>query len=167
VSLSSTLVIQLRYHRWATEIVLDEVTPLTSEQLMLGLKGSFACIYDTVVHLYQSDSIWLDRLEERPSGQFEDYAAPGCIWDLRTAWLEVHDRLIAFASALGEADASRVLDYKNLAGQPFRSPLWQMILHVVNHGTHHRGQITNMIRQLGLQPQNLDLIRFYREQDPV
>jgi uncharacterized damage-inducible protein DinB len=37
-----------------------------------------------------------------------------------------------------------------------------MILHVVNHGTYHRGQITNMLRQIGQKPKNLDLMRYYR-----
>ena len=44
------------------------------------------------------------------------------------------------------------------------SPLWQMVLHIVNHGTHHRGQITHMLRQLGQKPVNLDLIGYYRRQ---
>jgi uncharacterized damage-inducible protein DinB len=40
-----------------------------------------------------------------------------------------------------------------------------MVVHVVNHGTHHRGQVTSMIRQLGEKPVSLDLIAFYREQE--
>jgi uncharacterized damage-inducible protein DinB len=162
VTLSETLVTHLRYHRWATELVLEEVIALSSEQLMAGLKGSFSCIYDTIVHLYQSDRVWLDRLEERPSGQLADYEAPGCTWELRDAWLSVQDRMVAFADSLDQSNVTREIAYKNLAGQPFVSPVWQMILHIVNHGTHHRGQVTNMIRQLGLKPENLDLIRFYR-----
>jgi uncharacterized damage-inducible protein DinB len=125
--------------------------------------GSFPSLYDTAVHLYQADSVWLDRLEERVSGKLEDYQAPGCMWELRDAWVEVHKRMVAFANSLGEGDVNRVIPYKNLAGQPFETPIWEIILHVVNHGTYHRGQITSMIRQLGHKATNLDLIRFYRE----
>jgi uncharacterized damage-inducible protein DinB len=153
----------VKYHRWATGLVLDEIVPLPSEELLKKLGGSFPSIYDTAVHLYQSDRVWLDRLEQRPTGQLSDYEAPGCMYDLQGAWKEVHDRMVAFAGALGEADASNELDYKNLAGQPFRTPVWQILLHVVNHGTHHRGQITNMVRQLGHMATNLDLIRYFRE----
>jgi uncharacterized damage-inducible protein DinB len=163
VTLSSTLVSHLKYHRWATSLVLDEVSALPSEELLKPLGGSFPCIYETAVHLYQSDRVWLDRLEERLSGKLSDYQAPGCMWELRDAWVDVHDRMIAFANSLGEADANRLIDYTNLAGQPFQSSIWQIILHVVNHGTYHRGQLTNMVRQLGHKPTNLDLIRFYRE----
>lgn len=163
MTLSATLVTHFKYHRWATGLILDELTGLNSEQLLKPLGSSFPSAYDTVVHLYQSDRVWLDRLEERPSGQLADYEAPGCMWELREAWTEVQDRMIIFASALGEADVNRVIAYKNLAGQPFATPIWQMALHIVNHGTHHRGQITSMMRQLGQKATNIDLLRYYRE----
>lgn len=163
MTLSATLVTHLKFHRWATGLVLDEIAPLPSEELVKTIGGSFPSVYDTTVHLYQSDRVWLDRLEERPSGKLEDYQAPGCMWELRDAWVEAHDRMIAFANSLGEADVNRVIAYKNLAGQAFEMPIWKIILHVVNHGSYHRGQITNMVRQLGHKATNLDLIRFYRE----
>lgn len=162
VNLTGCLLIHLQYHRWATALVLEETTALPSEQLMQNLKGSFPSIYDTIVHLYQSDRVWLDRLKELPSGQLADYEAPGCMYDLKDAWLAVYDEMISVVKGLSDGQLSRTVDYKNLAGQPFSSPLWQMILHIVNHGTHHRGQITTMMRQLGVKPTNLDLIRYYR-----
>lgn len=139
---------------------------LPAEQLMTNLKTSFGGVYETIVHLYQSDRIWLDRLKERPSGKFEDYSAPGCVWELRDAWAEVQTELIQVVSAFSEADVDRGITYTNLAGQTFTSPIWQIVLHVVNHGTHHRGQVTAMIRQLGGTPTNLDLIRYHRSVVP-
>ena len=59
---------------------------------------------------------------------------------------------------------TRVIDYKLLNGTPGSSALWQMLQHVVNHGSYHRGQVTTMIRQLGGTPaKSLDMIAFYRE----
>jgi uncharacterized damage-inducible protein DinB len=162
VNFTSSLVTHLQYHRWATALVLEETSALPSEQLMQNLQGSFASIYDTIVHLYQSDKVWLDRLKERPSGQLSDYEAPGCMYDLKDAWLPVHDEMISVVSGLSDEQLGRVFAYKNLAGQPFETPLWQMILHIVNHGTHHRGQITMMMRQIGEKATNIDLIRYYR-----
>jgi uncharacterized damage-inducible protein DinB len=166
VTLSTTLITQLQYHRWATGQIMEEAVALSAEQLMTNLKTSFGGVYETIVHLYQSDRIWLDRLEERPSGKFEDYTAPGCVWELSDAWAEVQQQLIVLASGLREADIDRSITYKNLAGQTFSSPIWQILLHVVNHGTHHRGQVTAMIRQLGRTPTNLDLIRYHRSVVP-
>lgn len=153
----------LRYHQWATSRVLEETTPLSSEQLIKDLGGSFHSIYDTLVHLFQADSIWLDRLEGRPTAGLADYAAPGCTFELRDAWIAVLDKMVHWAGQQTEGDWSREMSYKNLAGMPYQTPLWQMVLHVVNHGSHHRGQISSMLRQLGIKPLNLDLIGFYRE----
>ena len=162
MAFSSIAGVQLRYHRWATAQVLQETTPLPSEQLVKDLKGSFHCVYDTLVHLFQADSIWLDRLQGRPTGVPADYAAPGCTFELRDAWIGILDKMVDFAESLSEADWSHEMSYKTLSGVPYSTPLWQMVLHIVNHGSHHRGQITGMLRQLGIKPVSLDLIGFYR-----
>jgi uncharacterized damage-inducible protein DinB len=53
-----------------------------------------------------------------------------------------------------------------LNGQQASAVLWQMLQHVVNHGSYHRGQITTMLRQLGAQPgKSMDMIAFYREKN--
>jgi uncharacterized damage-inducible protein DinB len=60
-------------------------------------------------------------------------------------------------------DASTPLTYQDLQGRTHATPLWQIVLHVVNHGTHHRGQVAAMMRAMGHVPPPLDLIRYYRE----
>ncbi len=70
-----------------------------------------------------------------------------------------------FLAGLGEEGIGRVFDYRSLAGEPGRSFFWQMLQHVVNHCSYHRGQVTTMLRQLGAAPaRNVDLITYYREQ---
>ena len=60
---------------------------------------------------------------------------------------------------------TRVFEYKMFTGQPASSPFWQMLQHLVNHGSYHRGQVTTKLRQLGAQPaKSLDMIAFYRSQ---
>jgi uncharacterized damage-inducible protein DinB len=69
----------------------------------------------------------------------------------------------AFLEDLGEAGITRMFAFKMLSGQPTSAPFWQMLQHVVNHGSYHRGQVTTMLRQLGAQPpKSLDMIAFYR-----
>ena len=48
-------------------------------------------------------------------------------------------------------------------GKQYESPVWQIVLHVVNHATLHRGQVVAMLRQLGMTPPGTDLIYYYRE----
>jgi uncharacterized damage-inducible protein DinB len=160
--LGSISVIHLRFNQWATGQILDETVPLPSEQLMKDLGGSFSCVYNTLIHLYRADCIWYDRLNGVPTAALDAYEAPGCTYDLQAAWNEMLGKMVAWAEPLSEEDWNRDRTYKTLAGVPMVTPLWQMVLHIVNHGTHHRGQITHMLRQLGQKPVNLDLIGYYR-----
>ena len=69
-----------------------------------------------------------------------------------------------FFEALDEQEIQRVIRYRTFAGLESSSVLWQMLQHVVNHASYHRGQVTTMLRQLGAAPpKGTDLITFYRE----
>jgi uncharacterized damage-inducible protein DinB len=50
-----------------------------------------------------------------------------------------------------------------MKGTPWKQPLWKLVLHVVNHGTHHRSQVSGFLRTLGHAPPPLDLVYFYRQ----
>jgi len=68
-----------------------------------------------------------------------------------------------YVAGLGEQGTSRVIEYKLLSGAAGASPLWQMLQHVVNHASYHRGQVTTMLRQMGAQPgKPMDMIAYYR-----
>ena len=71
--------------------------------------------------------------------------------------------LIDFVASLTSEDLLRTLSYKTMSGESHTQPHWQMLQHVANHSTYHRGQITTMLRQLeGAKPVSTDLIAFYR-----
>ena len=92
-----------------------------------------------------------------PADRFADLAA------LRTAWTDHETKMRAFVDGLSDQDASRVIEYKLLSGDAGASPIWQMVQHVVNHASYHRGQITTLLRQLGLKPaKSMDMIAYYR-----
>lgn len=152
----------LRYHRWATGSIFEQTGSLSDEELRRNLNTSFEGIYGTLLHLYRADSLWLARLEQSGRQRLEDYPDPETIAILREKWAAVQDGMLAFAERLGEADWETKLSYTTLAGVPYHTPIWQMVLHIVNHGTHHRGQILSMLRQLGHKPTGLDLIGYYR-----
>ncbi|MGH7465840.1 MAG: DinB family protein, partial [Longimicrobiales bacterium] len=59
-----------------------------------------------------------------------------------------------------------VIEYRSMAGAAYHSALWQMLRHVVNHSTYHRGQVTTMLRQLGRAAPSTDLIHYYRTMEP-
>ena len=55
------------------------------------------------------------------------------------------------------------LTYQDMRGRTWIQPIWQLVLHVVNHGTHHRGQVSGFLRTMGRVPPVLDLVAFYRQ----
>ena len=72
--------------------------------------------------------------------------------------------MAAFVDGLDAAGLGRTLTYRAFNGQSATLPYWQMLQHVVNHGSYHRGQVTTLLRQLGAAPpQGMDLVAFYRE----
>jgi len=153
----------LDYHYWARDRLLAALDPLTPEQFDRDLGSSFKSIHDTVVHTYAAEWAWYMRWTgTSPTAlltpdQFPDVAS------IRAAWTENEARIRAFVEDLGEAGISRVIEYKLLSGEPGASPIWQMLQHVVNHASYHRGQVTTMLRQLGAKPAKpLDMIAYYR-----
>ena len=153
----------LDYHYWARDRLLDALQAVAPEQLTRDLGSSFKSIHETMVHTYAAEWAWHSRWQGTsptallPADQFPDLAA------VRSAWTELEAKLRAFVDGLGENGVERVFEYKLLSGQAGATPFWQMLQHVVNHASYHRGQVTTMLRQLGAAPAKpMDMIAFYR-----
>jgi uncharacterized damage-inducible protein DinB len=150
------------YNSWANHRVLDACAPLDAAKFTQNLHSSFPSVRDTLAHIMLAEWLWLERWLGRspgfPSTDFPDLAA------IRSRWETIDGDLRGFVQKLSAADLDRLVEYKNTKGHAFSNPMWQMLQHVVNHGTYHRGQITTMLRQLGATPLTTDLIAYYREQ---
>jgi uncharacterized damage-inducible protein DinB len=154
----------LDYHYWARDRLLDAVDHLSSEQFTKSLGNSFPSIRDTLVHLYSADWIWCSRWEgESPTAMLkaEDFSD---VASIRAAWRAHERRVRSVLDRLGEAGIQQPLEYRGTNGQLQAHVFWQQCQHLVNHGSYHRGQVTTMLRQLGMTPaKSMDLIAFYRE----
>lgn len=151
------------YNSWANRRSLSAAEKLSIEQFMQPLGSSFSSVRDTLAHIYGAEWLWLERFHGRsPSAlpnanQFHD------VQTLRETWAELEQRLLVFARGIAQASLDREIEYKTLNFGVYKNPLWQSMLHLVNHGTYHRGQVTTLVRQLGAQPILVDLMHFYRE----
>src|SRR5471032_3327729 len=154
--------ILLDYNYWARDRALASAEPLSLEQVSRPMGSSFTSVLDTLVHIYSAEWIWYRRWQgESPSAGL-DTSQLVSIAALHGAWLPLEQQIRSFVSGLGPAGLSRIIDYKTMSGQPSSSPYWQMIVHVVNHGTYHRGQVATLLRQLGAAPaQSTDMIQFF------
>ncbi len=151
----------LDYTAWATARLLEALAPLTPEELNRDLHSSHACLAGTLAHLYGSDVIWTARLCSRPAIRFSDLPPMPPLEILNPQWLALQTGRRDFVAGL---DPDQSIAYADLRGEAQSSTVGEIVRHVVNHATHHRGQIVSMLRQLGYAAPNTDLIAFYRLQ---
>jgi uncharacterized damage-inducible protein DinB len=145
----------IAYTRWSTDLLLRAVEQIPPEHLTHDFQTADRTILDTLAHNFGADRIWLQRVAGEPNTGISD--ADRHLAALQHGWPPIHERWLTLLD-----DPSRVVHYQDMKGNPYSSPLWQIVLHVVNHGTHHRGQVSGFLRTLGHTPPPLDLIRYYR-----
>ncbi len=153
----------LDYHYWARDVLLEAVGRLDQGQFTRRIESSFASVRDTLVHIYGAELVWYRRWTGDAAPALPRADAFPDVESIRRAWSQLEADVRALVERLGENGLARRFEYKSLTGEPASASLWQMIQHVVNHGSYHRGQVTTMLRQLGADPpRSMDLIRFYR-----
>lgn len=154
------------YNYWARDRLLDAMATITPDQFIRPMGNSFSSVCDTVEHICAAERIWIARLRgEKPRG----FEAPHRLTDFdaaRKEWVELEGEMHEQLGKLGPQAVERVIEYQDLRGNHQSDVLWQMLQHMVNHGSYHRGQITTMLRQLdAAPPKSMDLIAFYRERN--
>jgi uncharacterized damage-inducible protein DinB len=156
----------LDFHYWARDRILAAAEALTPEQYTRDLGSSFRSVRDTLVHLLSAEWNWYQRWQgTSPTSMLNPESYPD-LPALRSAWADQEAKMRTYLDSLGEDGIARVMEYKMLDGRPGASVFSQMLQHVVNHGTYHRGQVTTMLRQLGARPaRSVDLIAYYREKE--
>ena len=153
------------YNYWARDRALASAEPLSPEQLTRNIASSFGSILDTLVHMHFAEWIWYQRWQGVSPTAGPSRTGLTSVAALRDAWRPLEEEIRAFVSSLDTARLSDTVEYKTLNGQPGTSPYWQMIVHLVNHGGYHRGQVATMLRLVGAKPaQSTDMIVFFREQ---
>ena len=145
------------YMRWADRTLLGPCAGLTPAQYTLELGGSFPTLQATVAHLAGAAKLWSLRLAGLPHAGLPPSAE---IPDVATAQARLAEAYEVFASVAPEWEAARLetFTFRNIAGVQKTLPRWLVFRHIVNHDTYHRGQIANMLRQLGVKPPSTDLL---------
>jgi uncharacterized damage-inducible protein DinB len=151
----------IAYTTWASGRLVDAAAMLQPKELTRDFQTADRSVIGTLAHIYASDRVWLSRLAGTPFPGFVS-DADRTLATLQNDWPTLHDRWRQWASTLTEQHAQAILDYKDLKGTAWRQPVWQLVLHVVNHGTHHRGQVSGFLRAMGQTPPPVDLIAYYR-----
>lgn len=152
-----------RFNTWANERMFASTSLLSEAELTRDLRSSYPSIRDTLVHMVGADWVWLSRWHDISPTSFPDAPHLTTHAIIHERWRDVDTQRDRFLKSLDEEAIDRVIAYTNFAGAHFAFPLWQMLRHVVNHCSYHRGQVTTMLRQLGHTPQATDMILMYQE----
>jgi uncharacterized damage-inducible protein DinB len=105
-------------------------------------------------------SRWLGTSPTAMPAEWQDYTLAQIVVE----WDALQAAQLAFLDKLTDRELDRMVSYRNLAGEDHTNVLWQLLRHMVNHSSYHRGQVTTMLRQLGHTPVATDLVLYYRLQ---
>jgi len=165
-----TLLYLIDYCVWADQQLLSACCALTPEQQTRDMGSSHTGVSGTLRHVYDAEHLWLSQLlkgELLPLSEFTDprrfppTPPEADLRNLELRWPEVWEGLHNYVKTLSESDLAL-----ELHGKDWTIPRWKILLHVVNHGTLHRGQVMGMLRQLGKQPPSNDIFIGYHLSHP-
>ena len=150
------------YHYWARDRVLAAAQLITSEQFTQSKGHSFDTLQGTLVHLMNSEQMWLGRwLAEsiKPILKAADFPM---LDGVRMYWESIQMKMQKFLNDLKPEALTQVIHYTNSRNEKLQYPLWQMMLQVVLHGAHHRSEAATMLTEFGHAPEPLDAIFYFR-----
>ena len=150
------------YSVWATREMLDACSALTPEQLSHPQGASHSSILGTLRHIHDGERVWLRRLIEVDNDRLPPGPAPEHSFEfLVKSWPELWRGYREWLESASDGDLTHEACTVLPDDSKFCVARWQIMLHVINHTTFHRGQVITMLRALGIQPPNTDLTRHY------
>ena len=153
------------YNAWANGRLYRMAYQLPDEQYRRDVGAYFKSLHGTLNHIMVADLIWMRRLTgagDHPSNLnaivFADLPA------LSAARQQEDQRIVRFVESLSDAQLKEMCDYRTLNGTPQKQPRHEILAHLFNHQTHHRGQAHAILTVLGVfEPDGFDLLLMQRE----
>jgi uncharacterized damage-inducible protein DinB len=158
-----TLRLHLSYTALASRRLVEAAGLLTEDERTRDFKHADRNVLGTLVHIFAADRVWLGRILGNVPARFIDPETDMQMATLENDWPVLSSRWLEWIDTQTDESLLQPLQYRDLKGNEYQTPLWQIVLHVVNHATHHRGQVSAMLRAMGHTPPGVDLIFYYRE----
>jgi uncharacterized damage-inducible protein DinB len=165
-----------RYNSWMNQRLYAAAGTLGTEERQRDLGAFFGSIHGTLGHLVVADQVWLKRFAECGADHGTVFAALNSrVLDLPDSytldmvlfeeWSDLLAKRVQLDAAieqwineLPDGFEQRHMRYSNSKGVSRDHPAWQAMTHFFNHQTHHRGQVTTLLTQLGVEVGTTDLI---------
>ncbi|AZF11047.1 DinB family protein [Pseudomonas sp. R2-37-08W] len=162
------------YNQWMNRKVYEAAGKLTDAALVANRQAFFGSILGTLNHLVLGDTVWLKRFAEHPAGfsallPLSAIATPVDLRQLaftdirelsaQRAWLD--QLILNWADSLRETDLDLRLRYHTMRGAAAEKVFFGLVAHFFNHQTHHRGQVTTLLSQAGVDVGDTDLLALF------
>lgn len=152
-----------QYNIWANTKYITWAETLSEDQWKMPILSSFNSIEKTCLHTLCAEKIWFERLShhEQPEWIMDSYT--GSKTELLNLWMSYSEKLLSLIENQSEAQLNEFFSFTNLAGAYSSMEVYKAFMHVFNHSTYHRGQLTTMYRQAGFTDiSTSDLINYHR-----
>ena len=151
------------YNYWVNQRILEAAEGLSPEQFTAAANVSHGSLRDTLVHTLSAEWAWRQRCQDSsPSGLLSQDDFPD-LESLARRWEEEEKAMRSYLAGLTDKDLTSIIRYSRTEGTWFETPLWQILLHVINHGTQSRSEAAILLTQYGHSPGDLDYMIFLRE----
>jgi len=152
------------YNYWATARVLNAAANVSPERFVAPFNLSHGSLRGALVHVLAAEIVWRLRCQEgiSPSALPAESDFPSQE-SLRVRWAEEEQAMRYFLAALTDDKLNQRIQYKTTKGAPFENVLWQLLAHVVNHGTQFRAEAAVALTEYGHSPGDLDMLAFFRQ----
>jgi uncharacterized damage-inducible protein DinB len=149
------------YTYWANKRYLAVAEGLTEEQLHRKQGHSWGSVYAVLVHMLSSEWVWLQRWNgTSPKSHLNQNDFP-TLASLKERWRQIENDMRNFIQAQTEESLQARLTYSNFSGETFSVPLYQMLMHVANHETHHRGELAAMFALMDVPHPEEEVIQYF------
>jgi len=168
MSLTRNLRMLTRYNAWANGRLFAALAALPQGQATARLPTGFGTMVNTLNHAHVVDLIWKAHLEGLPHGfttRTTDTEPP--LAELAEAQARIDQWYVVYADALTAAQHDKVVRFRFVDGGAGAMARGDMLLHVINHKTYHRGYVADMLYQVGTRPPVMDLPVFLRDAPPA
>jgi uncharacterized damage-inducible protein DinB len=153
-----------RYKAWADQLTFEAVVSLAPAEVVRERPTLFNSIVGTLNHSYVVDLIWQAHLQGRAHGFTARnsvlHADPGVLWAQQR---KINDWLLAWSGAQSEASLGETVRFRFVSGRDGSMTRGEILMHIVNHATYHRGWVSDLFFQVPAKPPTTDLCVFLCE----
>jgi uncharacterized damage-inducible protein DinB len=136
------------YNIWASKILFDRITKLPEEKITQEIASSFPSLYKTVNHMWLAEEVWWQRMKLVENITLQSEQFTGSFSELCNQLAKQSLLWKEWVDAASDNQLTHVFAYIRNKEQ-HKMKVNDMLLHVFNHATYHRGQLVTLLRQLG------------------